>query len=140
VTLAVVDSARVKRWETLIPIRWGDMDAMAHLNNTVYFRLIEEARIQWFNALDMVALATGDGPILAHASCDFLKPMTYPSTAKVTQTVARVGRSSIDLDCVIERLEEPGVTYAKCRAVVVWMDYRAGKSAPWPPHLAALFE
>jgi acyl-CoA thioester hydrolase len=134
-----MNAGAAKLFETLIPIRWGDMDAMAHLNNTVYFRLIEEARIQWFNALDMVALPTGDGPILAHAACDFLKPMTYPSTAKVTQTVSRVGRSSIDLDCVIERVEEPGVAYAKCKSVVVWMDYQAGKSAPWPERLRAVF-
>jgi len=34
-----------------IPIRWGDMDAMGHVNNTVYFRYMEQARISWFDAL-----------------------------------------------------------------------------------------
>ncbi|MDB5949239.1 MAG: acyl-CoA thioesterase, partial [Massilia sp.] len=32
-----------------MPIRWGDMDAMGHVNNTVYFRYFEQARISWFD-------------------------------------------------------------------------------------------
>ena len=31
-----------------MPIRWGDMDAMGHVNNTLYFRYLETARIAWF--------------------------------------------------------------------------------------------
>jgi len=31
-----------------IPVRWGDMDAMGHVNNTVYFRFMEQTRISWF--------------------------------------------------------------------------------------------
>ena len=122
-----------------IPLRWGDLDAMNHLNNTLYFRLMEEARISWFVANDlMVDITKGDtaeGPILAHASCDFIRPMTYPSDALVTQTVVRLGRSSMDLDVTIEVHGPEPVLYAKGRNVLVWMDYRAGRSAPWPARL-----
>ena len=119
----------------IIPLRWGDLDAMNHLNNTLYFRLMEEARICWFNENDIMADGAGDGPILAHASCDFIKPMTYPCDALVTQTVTRVGRSSMDLDLTIEGDEAEPLLYAKGRNVLVWMDYRSGKSAPWPAQL-----
>jgi acyl-CoA thioester hydrolase len=129
----------LKHYETLIPLRWGDMDAFAHLNNTMYFRLIEEARIQWFVKLGLNVDPTGQGPILAHAACDFLVPMTYPATAKVMQTVSRVGRSSVDLDCVIETVAQPGKPYATCKSVVVWMDYATGKSSPWPEEVKAKF-
>jgi acyl-CoA thioester hydrolase len=124
-------------YQKIIPLRWGDLDAMNHLNNTLYFRLMEEARISWFVEHDLMMDRgdpdRSDGPILAFASCDFLKPMTYPADATVTQTVTRVGRSSMDLDVTIEGDgEDAPVLYAKGRNVLVWMDYRAGKAAPWP--------
>ncbi len=122
-----------------IPLRWGDLDAMNHLNNTLYFRLMEEARISWFRDNDLMPRRgesdRGDGPILAFASCDFLKPMTYPNDAVATQTVMRVGRSSMDLELTIEGGGSDAVLYAKGRNVLVWMDYRSGKSAPWPTRL-----
>jgi acyl-CoA thioester hydrolase len=130
----------MKHFECIIPIRWGDMDAFGHLNNTVYFRLIEESRIQWFYQLGLNVLPTGEGPILAHASCDFVRPMTYPATAKVIQEVTRLGRSSVNVDCVIETVEQPGVPWATCKSVIVWMDYATGKSAPWPDHVRAMLE
>jgi acyl-CoA thioester hydrolase len=130
----------MKYFECIIPLRWGDMDAMAHLNNTLYFRLIEESRIQWFNRMGLSTSAASDGPILAHASCDFVKPMTYPGSAKVMQTVTQVGRSSVQVDCVIEKLEEPGVVYANCKSVVVWMNYRTGNSEAWPDAVRKSFE
>ena len=34
-----------------MPIRWGDMDAFGHVNNTVYFRYMEQVRISWFEQL-----------------------------------------------------------------------------------------
>jgi acyl-CoA thioester hydrolase len=128
----------MKSFESLIPLRWGDMDAMGHLNNTMYFRLIEEARIQWFNAIGLTADGKGIGPILAHASCDFVKPMTYPSTARVIQTLGRLGNSSVQLDCVIESEAEPGLAYARCKSVVVCLDYGTGKTVPWSNELRAL--
>ena len=37
--------------ESIIPIRWGDMDAYRHINNTIYFRYMEQARIEWIAAM-----------------------------------------------------------------------------------------
>jgi acyl-CoA thioester hydrolase len=128
----------MKSFECIVPLRWGDMDAMGHLNNTLYFRLIEEARIQWFLQLGITTAPHGEGPILAHASCDFLKPFTYPAEARILQTVSRIGRASLDHDIVIEKVGEPDVAYAKCKAVIVWMDYQAGRSAPWPEAVRAV--
>jgi acyl-CoA thioester hydrolase len=119
-------------YQKIIPLRWGDLDAMNHLNNTLYFRLMEEARISWFVEHDLMMDPGGDGPILAHASCDFLKPMTYPSNARVTHIVTRLGRSSMDVDVTIEDDRDEPTLYAKGRNVLVWMNYQAGRTAPWP--------
>ncbi len=113
------------------------MDAMAHLNNVVYFRLMEEARIQWFALLGFSTLPTGEAPILAHAACDFVRAMTYPGTAVVRQQVTRLGRASVEVTLTIERDDEPGITYATGRTVIVWYDYTAGRSVPWPADVRA---
>lgn len=123
----------MKEYQLEVPLRWGDMDAMVHLNNVIYFRLMEEARIRWFNELGFSTLPSGEAPILAHAACDFVKAMTYPGTALVKQIVTRVGRSSVEMSVVVERSDEPGVAYATGRTVIVWYDYTAGCSVPWPP-------
>ena len=122
-------------YQKLIPLRWGDLDAMNHLNNTLYFRLMEETRISWFHEHGMMANPDGNGPILAHASCDFLVPMTYPCNALVAQTVTRIGRSSMDLELTIASEVADAPLYAKGRNVLVWMDYVSGKSLPWPDRL-----
>jgi acyl-CoA thioester hydrolase len=127
----------MKDFQIDIPLRWGDMDAMGHLNNVMYFRLMEEARIRWFAELGFATGPAGEAPILAHAACDFVKAMTYPGTARVRQRVTRLGRSSVELSIHIERSDEPGAACATGRTVIVWYDYRAGRSAPWPQTLQA---
>jgi len=123
-----------------LPLRWGDSDALNHLNNTLYFRLMEEARIQILYAAQL-RVPDDVGPILAHASCDFLRPLTYPASVRVTHTLVRVGRSSMEFELTLEKVgeENQGKPYARGRNVWVWMDYVANRSAPWPAAtLAAL--
>ena len=127
----------VKDFLLEVPLRWGDMDAMAHLNNVMYFRLMEEARIQWFQRFGLPTLPTGEACILAHASCDFLRAMTYPGVALVRQIVTRVGRSSVEMSLSIEKQGEPGITYATGRTVLVWYDYNSARSLPWPDRIRA---
>lgn len=126
----------------VMPVRWGDLDALNHVNNTVYFRFFEEARVQLF-AMAGIVLPSSRGSVLAHASCDFLRPLTYPATVVVSLVVLRVGRSSMELETLIERQDEPGVVYAKGRNVMVGTDASTGKSMPWSvqelAQLAALF-
>ena len=128
----------MKEFVCEVPLRWGDMDAMAHLNNVQYFRLIEEARIQWFAAFGFSTLPGGEAPILAHASLDFTKAMNYPATARVRQTVSRLGRSSVDMTLTLTTKEEPETVFATGRTVIVWYDYASGRSAPWPEHVRAV--
>ena len=89
-------------------------------------------RIQWFAQMGFSTLPQGEAPILAHASCDFTRALNYPGNAMVRQQVTRIGRSSIEMQVVIENEGEPGVEYARGRAVVVWYDYDKAASAPWP--------
>jgi acyl-CoA thioester hydrolase len=115
-----------------LPLRWGESDALNHLNNTVYFRLMEEARIRILYAAGI--RVPGDAaPVLAHASCDFLRALTYPATARVRHALTRIGRSSMEFELTIECVGDAGGPYARGRNVLVWMDAAANAPTPWPP-------
>lgn len=117
-------------------LRWADMDALQHVNNTVYFRAIEEARMQIFGPLRHL-FGPGIGVVLARAECDFLKPMSWPGNIEVVHHLVRIGRSSMECNILIRKQGEPEILYARSRAVVVLSDLASGKSSPWP---AALLE
>jgi acyl-CoA thioester hydrolase len=116
------------RWA--VPVRWGDLDAQNHVNNTLYFRYVEEARVQLF-AHAGIDLPASKVAVLASASCDFLKPIAYPATVVVSLILQRLGRSSMEMETLIEREGEPDVIYAKGAYVVVGTDAATGKSSPW---------
>ena len=79
-----------------IAIRWGDMDAMGHVNNTVYFRYMEQARIGWFESLVPQAEAWKSvGIVIANASCNFRRAINYPGTVEVKVFAGAPGGSSV---------------------------------------------
>lgn len=130
------DAVSGREFEATIPLRWGDMDARQHLNNSLYFRLMEEGRIQAFGRMGVAGFSS-QGLILASIGCDFMRPLTYPCTAQVTHQVKRIGRTSLEMEVRIGSTDDPGELYARGREVLVWVDYDTGKSAPWPADVIA---
>jgi acyl-CoA thioester hydrolase len=122
-----------------MPIRWGDMDAYGHVNNTVYFRYMEQARVEWIEAMNIAVRPGGAGPVIINASCTFLIPMTYPGNVEVRTFTGLPGRSSVQtyVEMYIEGDER---LYAEGAAKVVWMDTQTGKSVPLPDHVRAMLE
>ncbi|MDP3226018.1 MAG: thioesterase family protein [Rubrivivax sp.] len=118
--------------EVTVPLRWGDMDAMGHINNTLYFRHMEICRLDWIFKVGGSTDLTGEGPVIVNAFCNFLRQLEFPGDVRVTMSVAMPGRSSFDTFHTIERCDEPGVVYAEGGATTVWTDYRARKSAAMP--------
>jgi acyl-CoA thioester hydrolase len=118
-----------------LPIRWGDMDMMGHVNNTVYFRYIESARIAWLEEAGGVPDPAGIGPVIVNAHCSFLKQLKYPGEIEVSTYVGPPGRSSFEVSHEI-RLVGPdgqaGAIHAEGGAKVVWVDIAAEKSVPLP--------
>ncbi len=119
-------------YEIDVPMRWADADALNHLNNAVYFRYMEEGRISMFYTGN-VPQSSQFGPVVVHCSCDFKKSIVYPATVRVSHRLVRIGRSSmeheVDLSVVTgDQLE----LRAQGRSVMVWMDFAADKSHPWP--------
>lgn len=125
-------------FEMTIPIRWGDMDAMGHVNNTVYFRYLEIVRVEWLRQVGGPPDPSGEGPVIVNAFCNFLKQLEYPGDVLARHYVANPGRSSFDTFITLERVDQPGVIYAEGGATTVWMDFPSGKSAPMPDWLRQL--
>lgn len=124
--------------EMVIPIRWGDMDAMGHVNNTVYFRYLEIIRLDWMEKIGGPANPHGEGPVIVNAFCNFLRQFEYPGDILARQYVTNPGRSSFDTYVTMERTDDPGVVYAEGGAKMVWTDFKAQKSAPMPDWLRAI--
>jgi acyl-CoA thioester hydrolase len=123
-----------------MPIRWGDMDAMGHVNNTNYFRYIESARIAWLEQVGGLPDPRGEGPVIVNASMSFLKQLTYPGDIEVRTFVAPPGRSSVEVSHEIRLVGadgEAGELHAVGAAKVVWVDFKLGKSTPLPEALRA---
>jgi acyl-CoA thioester hydrolase len=115
---------------------WGDMDSYRHVNNVVYFRYFENARLEYFRRLDWFAFerATGIGPILAATQARFRKPLTYPDTIAITARVSSVGEDRFTLEhrVISERL---GAVVAEGQGLVVTYHYERGQKVHIPEEL-----
>jgi len=120
----------------VLPVRWGDMDALGHVNNTAFFTYCESARMAYFTKLRIEDHGAGpeQGPVLATASCTFKAQVHYPATLLVEVRVGRVGRSSFTLH--YELLDQAqGSSVASGESVVVWASYTGAGSLPIPDGL-----
>jgi acyl-CoA thioester hydrolase len=133
---ALISSA--KRVHTSqIPIRWGDMDPMRHLNNAMYLRLMEENRIDWFRLIDTkLGGAKGSTPVMVNVFCEYLKPIVWPATVETAIYLGEHGRSSVQ---TFHTLAVAGEVYARGAVKLVWIDVLSGKSVPLPPDILALY-
>lgn len=117
---------------THIPVRWGDMDALGHVNNTVYFRYAEQARIDWLVSLDYAnQVGADEGLVIVNASCTFFKPITYPATVEVRTLIGKPGRSSLPTYYEMRIAGDP-MLYAEGASKIVWWNPNTGKSVPLP--------
>ncbi|HMM54459.1 MAG TPA: thioesterase family protein [Candidatus Desulfobacillus sp.] len=123
---------------TIQPIRWGDMDAMNHVNNTVYFRYMEQARIEW---LESLGYGTGqhneEGPVIVNASCTFLVPLVYPGQVEVRMFIGAAGRSSLPTHYEL-RLGGSDRLFAHGDAKMVWINPASGRAIALPEQIRRL--
>jgi acyl-CoA thioester hydrolase len=131
----------LERWpvQVEIPVAWGDMDAFQHVNNTIYLRWFETARIRYFEQTGMLEKmkAQGVGPILARASVDYRLPVLYPDTVTVGATVARLGTTSYVMKYRAHSRAQSGALVAEGESVIVMLDYKLGRKVPLDDALRA---
>jgi acyl-CoA thioester hydrolase len=111
-----------------LPVQWGDQDAFNHVNNVVYYRWMESARIEYFRqvGLGVGISAQGTGPILASLKCDFRRQLAYPDTVLISSSIASIGRTSLKMAHLIYSTALKSVA-AEGDSVIVMFDYRSQK-------------
>ena len=135
-----MESPRLLMLTTHIPIRWGDIDALGHVNNTLYFRFMEQARVEWLESLGYaVNRQREESVVIVNASCTFLLPLTYPGTVEIDLYAGKPGRSSVPTYYELRKVED-GLLYAEGSAKIVWTSMATGRSTPLPDDLRIRIE
>jgi acyl-CoA thioester hydrolase len=116
-----------------IPVAWGEMDAFQHVNNVVYFRYFESARIAYSEkiGLNKYKEYTGIGPILGSTSCRYKLPLTYPDTISVGAKTVDVEEDRFTMKYVIVSRRHQKIA-AEGDGVIVMYDYREGRKTAIP--------
>ena len=114
--------------------RWGDMDALGHVNNAVYLTYLEQARVEYVRDLNLWdGSSTAFGFIIARVELDYLRPMTARDTVTIYSRTGRLGNKSMDMEQYITRLTPRGVEpVAKAIITAVAMDYPNNETIPLP--------
>ncbi len=124
-------------------VRWGDLDAFGHVNNTVFFCYFESARIAYFPAatlIENVICVEGAGRILGQASCQFLRPIRFPCELLVGVRVTEVRTNSFKMEYAIVDAKAPSdLPFARGDSVIVMIDFGTGTRGPLSEALRARF-
>ena len=120
---------------------WGDMDSFGHINNTVYFRYFEDARIAYFDRIGVNEnkKQTGIGFILAATSCNFRLPLDYPDHITIATRCRVLSPKKLNMEYVVFS-QKHGAIAADGEGLVVCYDYTAAKSCEIPATMLAASE
>ena len=119
-------------------VRWGDMDALGHVNNAEYLRYFEQSRIEWLEGHGYAVAGVGTGPVLARVSVTYLKPVVYPTEIEIRLHAGHVGNSSFTLLSEIVNGRDASERFTEGEFVTVWVDYERAKSVPIPEKVRAI--
>ena len=114
-----------------IELRWRDLDAFNHVNNSNFMTYLEEARIRWFESLDEEWVTEETAPLLAAVQMNYRHPIPYPGSIVVELTSDRVGTSSVTIGHRITSADG-SVLHADGHVVMVWIDRLSGRPTGLP--------
>lgn len=124
------DAVPDKVFRMSLQLRWSDLDVFNHVNNARYLTFLEQARIEWLDALDEPSITEDFAPVVASATLDFKQPINYPARVFVELFTAKLGNSSVTLGHRI--VAEDRTLHCDGHVVMVWIDRHTGKSMALP--------
>ena len=125
--------------EISFPLHWGEMDAMRHVNNAVYFRWFETARIAYFERIGWIGMRdrTGNGPILHSTQARFRAPLTFPDTVTAGARVSELASDRFTMEYEVRSERLGGAVAASGSGLIVAYDYRGLAKAALPEEIVA---
>ena len=112
------------------------MDAFRHVNNIVYFRWFESARIAYLDAIGFRGSDSPLGPILASTQCRFRRPLAYPDSVRIGARTTHIARDRFTMEYRVVS-DSLGAVAAEGGGVIVAYDYEAGRRADLPADVRA---
>jgi len=114
-----------------IEVRWRDLDAFNHVNNSSFLTYLEEARIRWFASWNGEWVTDEIAPLLVAVQLNYRHPVPYPADVNVELFTERVGNTSLTIGHRISSVD--GTLHADGHVVMVWIDRASGRPVPLPP-------
>lgn len=115
-----------------LDVRWRDLDAFNHVNNSKYLSYLEEARLQWMLTMPGQGLDDHVAPVVAAAHLNYRRPIEWPNAVIVELFVERLGNTSVSIGHRIVARDDTSVVYCDGNVVLVWIDRGTGAAAPLP--------
>ncbi len=115
-----------------MPVRWRDLDAFNHVNNSKYLSYLEEARLHWMIGIPGKGLDDHVAPVVAAAQLNYRRPIAWPAQVMVELFVERLGNTSLTIGHRIVDGADGDVLYCDGHVVMVWIDRDSGAAAPLP--------
>ena len=124
-----------------LPVLWADMDLFGHVNNTIYLKWFESARVAyWDGSLMRDYMVPRDlGPILVSIHCDYKKQIHYPDQIEVSARAAHIGKTSITIEHEVFS-QHHGCVAASGQSVIVMFDYKQQQKYVISDELRAIIE
>lgn len=113
-------------------VRWRDLDAFNHVNNSSYLTFLEESRLQWLRMVPGEWFTAHAMPVMAAVELHYRKPITWPSEIDVLLTCQRMGTTSLTIGNRIVDRNDHACLYADGNVVMVWVDPATGASVALP--------
>ena len=113
-------------------VRWRDLDAFNHVNNSSYLTFLEEARLQWLRTVPGEWFSAHAMPVMAAVELHYRKPIEWPAEIDVLLSCERLGNSSTTIGNRIVDRNDHACVYADGNVVMVWVDPATGASVPLP--------
>lgn len=123
-----------------LSVRWRDLDAFNHVNNSKFLSYLEEARLRWMMTIPGEWIDENVAPVVAAAHINYRRPIAWPGEIAVELFVERLGNTSLTIGHQIVDADDAGVLYADGNVVMVWIDKHGGRAAALPEAVRAACE
>ncbi len=115
-----------------LSVRWRDLDAFNHVNNSKFLSYLEEARLRWMMSLPGEWIDENVAPVVAAATINYRRPIAWPNEIVVELFVERLGNTSLTIGHRILDASNDTTLYADGHVVMVWIDRQRGQAATLP--------
>lgn len=117
---------------SLHALRWRDLDAFNHVNNSTFLTYLEETRLQWFARLDGEWMGEHCMPVVAAVHVNYRAQLGWPGEVAVELSCERVGNTSVSIGHRIVAADDSAKLYSDGNVVLVWVDPATGKPVALP--------